>query len=365
MARMVKNTTIRHNEMVGEDELLLRRVGLSIPEFYRLTPYQMTQVKGYVDTSYTKVILLDGTIIPTRDAMARLHKHKPVKSVAGLYGDITHTAINLSSVISTKTTYSGEYIHQVTCTWYHQATGGKITVKIDDEYIVDCYAFCDHRGSWEELLKFVEAFMLLMVHSQCNTVDKYGDVPDRIDQLKRLFFKNQVLSLIRELGEEVEIMAMPNAIEKVLVELDGLSFTDDDDLTPDELDIRTLLTMVKLINAVYKFTVEITRPLWDMIETRYVGKPYMHKFIKEIFYHRRALSNMMNYRKLIEYHAKNLRIGDIESDLILGYSLFDKLKFGSTDPVYLKASLLRRLPDNHQARRILKSLKLMNVVIKP
>ena len=365
MSGKVKKKPIEFIYLVGKDEQMLRQLGLLIPEFYRLTPYQMKQVKGYVDKSYTKVILLDGTIIPTRDAMVRLPKHKPAKSVAGLYGNVTQTAINLSSVISTKTTYTGAYIHQVTCTWYHKAKGGKITVKIGDEYIVDCYAFCDHKGSWEELMKFMEAFMLLMVYSQCNTVDKYGDTPDRVDQLKRLFFNNRVLSLIRELGEEVEIMAMPNAIEKVLVELDNLSFTDDDGRTSDERDIRALLTMIKLNNVVAKFTVDITRPLWDTIETRYAKKPYMHKFVKEIFYHRRALSNMMNYKTLVEHHAENLRIGDLESDFILGYSLFEKLKFGSTDPVHLKESLLKRLPDNHQARRILKSLKLMSVVITP
>lgn len=365
MSGKVKKKPIEFIYLVGKDEQMLRELGLLIPEFYRLTPYQMKQIKGYLDKSYTKVVLLDGTVIPTRNAMQRLPKHKPTKSVAGLYGNTTQSAVNLSSVISNKTTYTGSFIHQVTFTWYHRARGGKITVRIGEEYIVDCYAFCDHEGSWEQLIKFIEAFMLLMVYSQCNTVDKYGDTPDRVDQLKRLFFNNRVLTLISELNEEVEIMAMPMAIENVLVELDGLSFTDDDGRTSDERDIKTLLTVIKLNNVVSKFTVDITRPLWDNIEQRYVKKPYMHKFIREIFYHRRALTNMMGYKTLLEHLANNMRMNELDSDFILGFTLFERLRFRNTDPTHVKKSVLDKLPDNHQGRRILKSLGLMNPKIVP
>lgn len=367
MSRVVKERTVRYRELVGSDELLLRRLGLLVPEFYRLTPYQLKQTKGYVDKSYTKVTLLDGRVVATRDAMSFLPKRKPTKSVAGLYGETTQSAVNLSSIISKKPSYTGLPYHQVTFTWYHRAKGGRITMINPNnryEYILDCYAFCDCKASWNQLQGFVEAFMRLMIHSQCKMINRYEQDIDRVDQLQRLFYGNRKLTVMRELGEEIELNVMPEAIERILLELDDLSFTDDDKRTSDDRDVRTLLTMIKLSQAVSKFTVDITIPLLDIIGERYAKKPYMEKFIKEIFAHRRVPSTMLNYKNLIRYHSENLRLRDLDSDFILGYTLYERMKLKTLDPIYIKQDVLKKLPVNHQARRILKTLGLMRVVVQ-
>lgn len=353
MAGIVRNASRRRN--LGMD--LMPTPAANGPSIYDLTPEMLKMIKGYTDSSKTKVILLSGNILPTRTFKRRYQDHHTREigiRKTTQWGKTAVSTIGLNKLIDVYGNgFKLSHFKSLVISRHIETGDTRIrltSVSKGDYYIDWGIGYTDEEYGLTTLPKLVRkiAIWMMVNFDELCEGQLIGEMWTFIDSvLKEDVNAEEVISFL--MTKAVIDTTMPDELTKILDSLyDTGEILEDNRRVNMATDTRTFMGILEVCDILAKRPIRTTREYTEYITGRFESKPNLRDYLvwacnSRLEPYTKFSSTLRGNFKLVLTQSKSL-VGEdrLRASLTL-YASFLLLKQKSITPGFKTGNELKKM----------------------